>query len=175
MRQDNLKEHLPFFRKVMLFKDLPDGQIREVMKLMSRMEVKVGEFITREGEKGDSLFILLEGHVEISKTLVMPLVGEIEGKQEKSLIRLSGKDYAFFGEMSLFEENPERSASIRALEPCQLVMIKKDELLNLLNSNPETGSTIFKNIATVLTRRLIKANKDILKLTTAFSLALEGE
>lgn len=175
MRQGNLEEHLPFFRKVILFKDLPDAQISELMKLMSRMEVKVGEFITREGEKGDSLFILLAGHVEISKSLVMPLVSENEGKQEKSLIRLSGNDYAFFGEMSLFEDNPERSASIRALEPCQLVMIKKDELLKWLSTNPETGSTIFRNIATVLTRRLVKANKDILKLTTAFSLALEGE
>jgi CRP/FNR family cyclic AMP-dependent transcriptional regulator len=175
MRQENLKEHLPFFRQVMLFKDLPDTQISELMKLMSRMEVKVGEFITREGEKGDSLFILLEGNVEISKSLVMPLVSENEGKQEKSLIRLSGKDYAFFGEMSLFEDNPERSASIRALEPCQLIMIKKDELLKWLNTNPETGAIIFRNIATVLTRRLVKANKDILKLTTAFSLALEGE
>ena len=37
------------------------------------------------------------------------------------------------------------------------------------------GSIIYHNIATVLTQRLIKSNKDILKLTTAFSLALEGD
>ena len=175
MTKDSLKEQLPFFRKVMLFKDLGDTQIMEVIKLMSGLDVKSGEFITREGDKGDSLFILLQGHVEISKSLVMPLIHDSTEKQEKSLIRLSGKDYAFFGEMSLFEDNPERSASIRALELCKLAVIGKTDLLDLLKARPETGMLIFKNIATVLTRRLVKANKDILKLTTAFSLALEGE
>ncbi len=175
MTKDVLKEQLPFFRKVMLFKDLDDRQIMEVIKLMSDLDVKSGEFITREGDKGDSLFILLQGHVEISKSLVMPLIHDNIEKQEKSLIRLSGKDYAFFGEMSLFEDNPERSASIRALELCKLAVIGKTDLLDLLKARPETGMLIFKNIATVLTRRLVKANKDILKLTTAFSLALEGE
>jgi hypothetical protein len=34
---------------------------------------------------------------------------------------------------------------------------------------------ILKDRAIERTKRLLKANKDILKLTTAFSLALEGE
>ena len=37
------------------------------------------------------------------------------------------------------------------------------------------AAIIYYNIAAELCKRLIKSNKDILKLTTAFSLALEGD
>ena len=80
-----------------------------------------------------------------------------------------------FGEMALFEEFPERSASIRSLKPCTVGIIEKKGFINILREKPEIGTMIYKNIATVLTRRLVKANRDMLKLTTAFCLALEGE
>lgn len=121
------------------------------------------------------MFILLKGEVEISKRLVLPLWGDVSGKQEKSLIILTEKQHAFFGEMALFEDKPERSASITAIKPCQLAVLQKKELLEILKSKPKIGATFYKNIATELTFRLIKANKDVLKLTTAFSLALEGK
>ncbi len=118
---------------------------------------------------------LLKGEVEISKRLLMPLVEGMSDKQEKSLIRLSEKDHAFFGEMALFEEKPERSASITALKNCKVAILDKNQFLGILEQNPEIGFIVIRNIATELTRRLVKANRDILKLTTAFSLALEGE
>ncbi len=80
--------------------------------------------------------------------------------------------------ISLFEENlrkPERSASIKAVRHCTIAVIQKEELLNILDKDPTIASIIFKNIAAELCKRLIKSNKDILKLTTAFSLALEGD
>ena len=142
---------------------------------MTVSEVKKGEMITREGDSGDSMFILLQGEVEISKSLFLSPLASEESLQEKALITLSEKQHAFFGEMALFLENPERSASIRALHSCKLVVLQKDALLTILNNDHTIGSIIYHNIATVLTQRLIKSNKDILKLTTAFSLALEGD
>ena len=103
-----------------------------------------------------------------------PLARE-DSLQEKSLIKLNEDQHAFFGEMALFLENPERSASIRALRPCTLIAIQKKDLQAILDSDHNLGSIFYKNIAIELTKRLIKANRDILKLTTAFSLALEGE
>jgi hypothetical protein len=61
------------------------------------------------------------------------------------------------------------------LKACSLAVIEKKALLRILEKKPEIGAIIYKNIAMVLTRRLVDANKNILKLTTAFSLALEGE
>ena len=175
MVHPSIGEHLAFFKLVSLFQDLDEKQIKKIMGIMAISEIKKGEMITREGEHDDSMFILLKGEVEISKSLFLsPLAGE-DSLQEKSLIRLNEDQHAFFGEMALFLENPERSASIKALRPCELAGIQKQDLLDILSDDHYIGSIIYKNIAVVLTKRLIKANRDVLKLTTAFSLALEGE
>lgn len=170
-----IEEYFSFFQEVSLFHGLDDSQIRRVMEIMTITDIKKGEMITKEGEQGDSMFILLKGQVEISKSLFMSPISSEESLQEKSLIRLNEDQHAFFGEMALFLENPERSASIKALRPCKLASLQKQDLLSILNNDQYIGSIIFKNIAIELTKRLIKANRDILKLTTAFSLAFEGE
>lgn len=168
-------DQLPFFHKVSLFRGLSEGQIKKIVPIMHTADFAPGDLITQEGANEDTLFILLQGEVEISKHLLMPLVDGMSDKQEKSLIRLSEKDHAFFGEMVLFEEKPERSASITALKHTTVAILNKNDFLKILEQNPEIGFIITRNIATELTHRLVKANKDILKLTTAFSLALEGE
>ena len=142
---------------------------------MTLSEVKQGDMIAIEGAHADSMFILLKGSVEISKRIILPLWGEETTKQEKSLVRLSEKDHAFFGEMALFEDQSERSASITALQPCTLAVLEKKELLKTLDRKSEIGSVVFKYIATERTRRLIKSHKEILILTTSFCLALESE
>ena len=52
-------------------------------------------------------------------------------------------------------------------------IITKADLFEICQSNPEIGFTIMKNVAAIVTDNLIKANKNVLKLTTAFSLILE--
>jgi CRP/FNR family cyclic AMP-dependent transcriptional regulator len=174
MQNNQLLQYLSFFKKVSLFSDLSESQIKKMINLMSLSKVKQNEIIVREGANEDTLFILLKGEVEISKTLLLPMQFDPNTRQEKSLIILSEKQYPFFGEMALLEEQPERSASITAKCPCTLAVLKKKDLINILHTDPLVGSIFYKNIAIELVKRLKKANKDILKLTTAFTLALEG-
>lgn len=174
MQNNQLIQYLPFFKKVSLFNELSESQITKLINLMSLHEVKQNQVITREGAKEDTLFILLKGEVEISKALLLPMQFNPNTKQEKSLIILTEKQYPFFGEMALLEEQPERSASITALHACTLAVLKKKDVIDFLNKDPMIGSLFYKNIACELVKRLKKSNKDILKLTTAFTLALEG-
>jgi CRP-like cAMP-binding protein len=141
---------------------------------MELMTFKKGSVIIREGDHDDNLYILLEGQVEISKSLVLPEWIRARQKPEKSLLKLSENDYPFFGEMALLEESPERSASITALRDCQMAGITKNVLLSILDKNAEIGRALYRNIACEMVSRLQKSNKDILKLTTALTLALEG-
>ena len=170
-----IDQHLSYFKKVSLFKELDEVQIKKIMTIMTLSEIKRNEMITREGETGDSMFILLSGEVEISKSLFISPLSSEKSLQEKALNRLTEKQHSFFGEISLFLEKPERSASIKAVRPCTLAVLQKEELLNMLSKDSAIASIIYKNIAAELCIRLIKSNKDILKLTTAFSLALEGD
>ncbi len=170
-----LKAYLDFFKSVSLFDGLTVDQIQKMIGLMKLKQVDTGIRITEEGAREDSVFILIEGEVEISKRIMLPIRSNENEQQAKSLVRLTGEHHAFFGEMVLFQDIPERSASIESLQPSKLAVIEKKDLLQICDKDPRIGSIIFKNIARELTRRLVKSNKDILKLTTAFSLALEGD
>ena len=57
-----------------------------------------------------------------------------------------------FGEISLLDEEP-RSASVAAIEPCELVIIGKEALLDLLRRNPELSLAMIRSLA-ALVRRL---------------------
>ncbi len=165
---------LNYFKEVHLFKGLSESQIKKIIKKMIRQKIAAGDFIIHEGDKESSLYILIKGEVEISKSLVLPQWIQSGQKQEKSLLRLSEKHRPFFGEMAMFSDQPERSASITAVTPCTIAVLSLESLEAVINDDPVTGMIVYKNIASVLAARLIKANKDILKLTTAFTLALEG-
>ena len=175
MPMKTLTAFLDIFKSVPLFEGMTVEQIQTIINVMKLKQVDAGQRITEEGANEDSVFILMDGEVEISKRLTLALWGNDSEQQAKSLIRLTGDDHAFFGEMALFQEIPERSASIASLKPCKLAVLEKKDLLHICDKDPRIGSIIFRNIARELTLRLVKANKDILKLTTAFSLALEGD
>ncbi len=84
-----------------------------------------GESIVREGERGDCLFLLLAGEVEVLKQLGNGLPQPVRRLQ-------SG---AVFGEMTLFLD-ARRSATVRACSECRLLRVERGSLQRLLATNP---------------------------------------
>jgi len=172
--KSDILSKLDYLKEVKLFADLTLEQIKKIVPQMGYEVIDAGTIFIQEGAGDTNLYILLDGEVEVSKTLVLPEWIRAGQKKEKSLIRLSEKHYPFFGEMAMFEEKPERSASIRAIRTCQMATLSKDSIEAITQESPFIGMLIYRNIASELVQRLRRANKDILKLTTAFTLALEG-
>jgi CRP-like cAMP-binding protein len=56
---------------------------------------------------------------------------------------------------------------------CVLGELAASDINNLVEKNARFGILFYRNLAKVLADRLRKANRDILKLTTALTLALE--
>jgi CRP/FNR family transcriptional regulator, cyclic AMP receptor protein len=164
---------ITFLRKIPIFTGLTDEQLAKAMHIMHVRTVEAGVSIIKEHEHGTDMFILLSGEVEVSKTLLLKIGGRGLDQRDKLLQKLSANDYAFFGEMGLFDERAERSASIITLAPCDLAVITKEDFFGLAESDTGIGYTILKNIVRILSVRLEKNNRDVLKLTTALSLALE--
>lgn len=165
---------LEYLKKVSLFKDLDEESIKVILSAMKVQKIEADNIIIQEGSIGEDLYILLEGEVEISKSLVLPEWFQTAQHQEKSLLHLSDKNYPFFGEMTIYEQESERSATIKAIKSCVMARISKLDLWKIFEKDNHIGMIINRNVATELVKRLRKANKDILKLTTAFTLALEG-
>ena len=93
--------------------------------------------------------------------------------REKAIINLSANIKPLFGEMSLFDKEDRRSASVIAITECQLSQLMKDDLFSICDKNTDIGYKVMKNLAKILSRKVIETNQNVLKLTTAFSLVLE--
>jgi CRP/FNR family transcriptional regulator, cyclic AMP receptor protein len=164
---------IDFLKKIPLFIGLSSEKLEKVRAVTTTRTFDAGSFIVKENEKGDEMFILLDGEVEVSRTLMLKIAGRGMDQKDKLLNKLTAGDYAFFGEMSIFDDDSERTASVIATKRCTVAVLERDSFFRLSELDKEIGYIILKNILKIVSERLNKTTKDVLKLTTALSLALE--
>lgn len=109
------------------------------------LSLKKGEFLLREGEPSNEMYLVTSGHLAIIKGL---------GEEEREIGKIHPNQLV--GELSFLDNGP-RSASVLAQSDCTLVVIKRDKFEQLLNSQQEW----FKKITLTLVQRLRKANERI--------------
>ncbi len=164
-------EEEQILKAIPILQDLEEGELRSLLRISRLRQFPRGTVILREGADGDTMYLMKEGLVEISKTLVMKQAGDKYQDRDKVLTKLSADDHAIFGEVALFEQG-KRTATVVALTDCLLWEISRADFQGLAEENPRLGYQITRNIAQLLCARLRKANEDTIKLTTALSLAL---
>ena len=167
----SLEGDLAFLRKVPIFADLSDEQIRKMSSIMRREEFGPGDVVIREGDMGDEMYILEEGTVDVSKVVMLRVGRHDFGQREKTIARLSGEHPVFFGAMAMLEREG-RSATVTAVTRCRLLVIEREDFERVCEEDPLMGYRMVTNIARVVSGRLRDTNQDVLKLTTALSLAL---
>ena len=106
--------HIEVLRRVDLFAGVDDATIERLFALGELSVVKKGSFVVRQGEFGDSCFVLLGGDA------LVQVVGD-DGRQ-KNVARLGpGK---VFGELALIGRG-ERKASVLSYTDCDLLELRK--------------------------------------------------
>jgi|TARA_B000000477_G_scaffold124475_1_gene132229 CRP-like cAMP-binding protein len=156
-----------------IFENLTDNQIEKFRPVLNKKEVDGGNKFIVEGDEGNSIYLLLNGEAEINQALTLSVNKSDSDKREKSIMKLTDKDFPQFGEMSIFSEGDVRTANVRAQTDCTLAKIDKEDLFKICNDNPEIGFLVMRNLGRIITKNLVKANQNVLKLTTAFSLILD--
>ncbi len=159
------------FQKIYLFQDLKEGEINQVLDRTTLRDYPAGTVIIQEGEPGDSLFIMKEGEVEITKQLTLVL--DEDTPKERVMIRLKAENGVYFGEMALLE-NETRSATVTALTDCSLLELHQKDFLDLVSQKPAMGVKLLLRLSQILSRHLRKTNQDVVKLTTALAISLGG-
>ncbi len=107
--------------------------------MASIVSVKSGKTVFKEGDHGTSMYIVLEGEVEIFVII---------NGQEVHLASMKGGD--FFGEMALFRDKP-RSACARVTKDVRLAVIdSRAQLEKFLTDNPLFASKMVNIMATRL-------------------------
>ena len=160
-----------------IFRGLSPEKLSRIASIIELKEVAEGEVVIKDGDEGDTFYLLLEGEVEITKLLVMRMSRQEVDQTDKSLIRLKSDPHPqfgkpAFGEMALLTETSKRSATVLATQPSRLGVISHQRFLELCESDMEIGYRVFRSIAGEISNRLGKTNQDVLNLTTALSFVL---
>jgi small-conductance mechanosensitive channel len=101
-------------RPLPILAPLSDAQIEQLAETAARQRYATGERLVRQGDDGDSLFVITHGRVRIER--------QLEDGQTLTLDHLEHDQ--FFGEMSLLTGEP-RSASVIAEAETEVVVVSK--------------------------------------------------
>jgi len=141
--------------KVDLFKErgLSAAEMKLLATFSSEERFREGSMIFREGDKGDKLYIVLDGRVRISKF--------IPGVGEEALTVLDRGD--FFGEMALIDDMA-RSADAKAHETDATVLsIDRATLNEILSMDPHASLQFLNLLCRMISRRLREINDKIVQ------------
>ncbi len=120
---------------VPLFEPLDAAGLAELAKSATRSVVPKGEYVFREGDQGDSLYVIARG--------AMHVLREIDGK-ETLLDVFGGGD--ILGEMALLT-GEARTASIRAATPVTVVKIGRDAFCALMDKHDHLEAAVWTAFA----------------------------
>ncbi len=142
----SMLSNLELIRRVPLFALLTTAQAESVADAVAKRRFKRGETVVEQGDKSNTLFILLTGRARV-------ITADKRGR-EVILSTLHPGDY--LGEMSLIDNQPH-SASVRAEVQTDMLALGRAEFARCLPENSSMAYAIMKG----LVQRLRQADRKI--------------
>jgi NTE family protein len=132
-----------FLCNVPVFAGLSAEMLERVGELASEERLRRGEWLFREGEPADGVYVVRVGHLEVVQTAQ---TGR-DGAESETINTLTRG--AVLGELALLSETV-RSASIRALRDTELLKISKAHFDSLLRAQPELALSLTRVLSAQL-------------------------
>lgn len=126
-------------RRLPLFQSLGDDELGRLAERCRRRAYRAGEALFHEGDPGQTLFLIVSGHVNIERVT--------EDGASVHIARRGPGEH--FGEMALFDDLP-RSADAVTDTPCELLMLDRADVLRFLEEHPGAAWRIIRGLSTRL-------------------------
>jgi CRP/FNR family transcriptional regulator, cyclic AMP receptor protein len=139
-------------RKSRLFEGLLPEEIEMLSELTQQRKYGQGEIVFERGDVGDSLYLLVQGAVDV--------VHKQPGGAEHVITVLEAPN--FFGEMSLIDKE-YRSATIRAKSESVMLCLTNENLHSFARVYKNGFTLVVINIARVLSSRLRETNQKLVE------------
>ena len=145
------KEELLKFK---IFEDIAPEELDAVLEISNEVSFKPGDTILEESSYGtdSDFYVILQGNVKIE--LQASQINS-DDKLNKRLTVLKSSD--IFGEMGLLR-NRRRSAQVTAYSDLKVLKVNQQKLFQLFVNNPRLGYIIMKNLASILSDRIMEMN-----------------
>ena len=124
-----------------LFSELVDDDLRAISKVAVKQNFRKDNMVLIEEEVGSTMFIILDGRVKISRI-------SDEGREVILSIMSEGD---FFGEMSILD-GQARSANVITLEDSSILIIHREDFLQMMHDFPQIAINLLKELAHRLRR-----------------------
>lgn len=134
-------------RRVKILGEMTDQQLGRFAQFMEVENVRQFHTIVKQGDPGDSMFLILEGELRVRQM--------IGGKETVLVTLLAGE---FFGDISLFDHGP-RSADVVANNNSVLLKVSATNFQRLLQDAPELATPFLVAICKTLTARIRADNR----------------
>lgn len=141
---------IELLKQVPLFRSLNRRDMRFVEEIAKPIEFPPHTILFLDGERGDRLYVVVEGELEILKEL---------GKPEEHLLRICGPG-EHVGEMCFLDPVGARSAAVRTRTAVRLAEITRDDFDLLLRGRPEIAFAVARGLA----QRLVDSENRFLRI-----------
>ena len=129
------QEHIRLLSKCDLLRHLPAEGIRDLLAYVHALHLNAGEVLFRAGDRGDALYIVVHGRVEVLQAPQGPAL------PERAIAEL-GEGKAF-GEMALLSGSP-RTATVRAVTDADLLRIGKEDFDRLVSADRHLAAGLLR-------------------------------
>ena len=133
-----------------IFRDLDDEELSKVAEICEMQSFKWDEYVFREGDDGDRLYLIVKGAVRISRN--------VPGTGEEAITVL--KKGACFGEMAMLDPST-RSIDAIVDSRCELLTIERSDFDALLEADRELAYKVLRAIIRLLSERLRRTNDNL--------------
>jgi HEAT repeat protein len=130
----SLIEKVIFLKGVSLFSETPEEVLAELAAVLEELDLPSGKTIIEQGERGSSLYIIIEGQVKVHE-------------ESQTLTTLGVRDV--FGELAILDPGP-RSASVTTLERSRLLRLDQEPFQELIDDH----SVVSRRIMQILVQQL---------------------
>jgi len=117
-----------------MFASLPPAEVQLLAETLTECNFQPDEIVFVEGSISDYFFILLDGEVEIIKSL---------GTPDERRVAVRGKE-SLLGEMSIFSQKGTHTASVRARTPLRMLQMTLVQFDALLHRRPELAYNLLR-------------------------------
>ena len=129
------------FKLIPLFSELNEDELNSLSKVSVRQTYKKDNMVLIEEEVGSTMFVILSGRIKISRI-------SDEGREVILSILVDGD---FFGEMAILD-GQTRSANAVTLEDTEMLIIRRENFLQMLHDYPQVAINLLKELAHRLRR-----------------------
>lgn len=127
-----------------LLDGLTEGQEAAVLQHVSTRSYVKGDTIVSEGERGDSMFVVIDGRVEVMKRVGTDTSETITILPEGSL----------FGEVTFIERGGKRSATVRAHTDVEVAEFPGSKIREEFRRDRDLAAKLYETLLKILAMRL---------------------